>query len=106
MHDAHALEGVLDAAVPPASVEVLGIPLALTDYERTMDWMDATIGSKRRGYVCVAAVHTVMVCREDPELRRACDEGHPYVMPEIAAVAAAIDESRTGGFTRTLPLVS
>src|SRR3954466_11497117 len=69
--DAHAIEGVQDAAVPPASVEVLGIPLALTDYERTMDWMDATIASKQRGYVCVAAVHTVMVCQEDPELRAA-----------------------------------
>jgi N-acetylglucosaminyldiphosphoundecaprenol N-acetyl-beta-D-mannosaminyltransferase len=71
MDDAHALEGVTDAAVPPASVEVLGIPLALTDYERTMDWMDATIASKQRGYVCVAAVHTVMVCQEDAELREA-----------------------------------
>jgi N-acetylglucosaminyldiphosphoundecaprenol N-acetyl-beta-D-mannosaminyltransferase len=69
--DAHAIEGVQDAAVPPASVEVLGIPLALTTYERTMDWMDATIASKQRGYVCVAAVHTVMVCQEDPELREA-----------------------------------
>src|SRR3954453_4291154 len=69
--EAHVLEGVRDAAVPPASVEVLGIPLALTDYERTMDWMDATIGSKKRGYVCVAAVHTVMVCQEDEELREA-----------------------------------
>jgi N-acetylglucosaminyldiphosphoundecaprenol N-acetyl-beta-D-mannosaminyltransferase len=69
--DAHALEGVAAAAVPPRSVEVLGIPLALTDYERTMDWMDATIASKGRGYVCVAAVHTVMVCQEDPELREA-----------------------------------
>src|SRR5437016_8379194 len=71
MDEAQALEGVSAAAVPPASVEVLGIPLALTDYERTMDWMDATIASKRRGYVCVAAVHTVMVCQEDPELREA-----------------------------------
>src|SRR3954464_7498164 len=69
--DPHALEGVQAAALPPASVEVLGIPLALTDYERTMDWMDATIASKQRGYVCVAAVHTVMVCQEDPELREA-----------------------------------
>src|SRR4051794_3241435 len=71
MDDAQALEGVHEAAVPPASVRVLGIPLALTDYERTMDWMDATIAAKRRGYVCVAAVHTVMVCQEDPELRAA-----------------------------------
>jgi ATP-binding protein involved in chromosome partitioning len=42
----------------------------------------------------------------DPDLRRACDEGHPHVTPEIAAVAEAIDASRAGGFTRTLPLVS
>src|SRR5690242_1372917 len=69
--DARALEGVGASVVPPGAVEVLGIPLALTDYERTMDWMDATIASKGRGYVCVAAVHTVMVCQEDPELREA-----------------------------------
>jgi N-acetylglucosaminyldiphosphoundecaprenol N-acetyl-beta-D-mannosaminyltransferase len=58
-------------AVPPASVEVLGIPLALTDYERTIDWMDASIAAGHRGYICVAAVHTVMVCQEDRELREA-----------------------------------
>jgi N-acetylglucosaminyldiphosphoundecaprenol N-acetyl-beta-D-mannosaminyltransferase len=60
-----------EAAVPPASVEVLGVPLALTDYERTIEWMDATIATGQRGYVCVAAVHTVMACQEDPELRAA-----------------------------------
>jgi N-acetylglucosaminyldiphosphoundecaprenol N-acetyl-beta-D-mannosaminyltransferase len=58
-------------AVPPPGVDVLGVPLALTDYERTMDWMDATIDAGGKGYVCVAAVHTVMACREDPELRAA-----------------------------------
>ena len=58
-------------AVPPPSVEVLGIPLAITDYSRTMDWMDATIVDGGRGYVCVAATHTVMACQEDPELREA-----------------------------------
>ena len=60
-----------EAAVPPASVEVLGIPLALTDYERTIEWMDATIATGQRGYICVAAVHTVMACQEDRELRDA-----------------------------------
>jgi N-acetylglucosaminyldiphosphoundecaprenol N-acetyl-beta-D-mannosaminyltransferase len=64
------------AAVPqapptPDSVEVVGIPLALTDYDRTMDWMDGMIARREPGYVCVAAVHTVMVCQEDPELREA-----------------------------------
>ena len=58
-------------AVPPPSVDVLGVPLAITDYERAMDWMDATIVANARGYVCVAATHTVMACQEDPELRAA-----------------------------------
>jgi N-acetylglucosaminyldiphosphoundecaprenol N-acetyl-beta-D-mannosaminyltransferase len=50
---------------------VLGVPLALTDYEQTLDWIDATIAHDRRGYICVAAVHTVMASQEDPELRDA-----------------------------------
>lgn len=50
---------------------MLGIPLALTDYEETLDWMDAAAASEHRGYVCVAAVHTVMASQEDPELRAA-----------------------------------
>jgi N-acetylglucosaminyldiphosphoundecaprenol N-acetyl-beta-D-mannosaminyltransferase len=67
-----SLPAVGDPAVPaPATQELLGVPLALTDYERTMDWMDAAIAEGRREYVCVAAVHTVMACAEDPELREA-----------------------------------
>lgn len=58
----------LEAAVPPPTADVLGVPLALTDYERSMDWMDAVIARRQKGYVCVAAVHTVMACQEDPEL--------------------------------------
>ena len=58
-------------AVPPATAEVLGVPLALTDYTRTMDWIDATIQGRGKGYVCVAAVHTVMICQEDAEVRQA-----------------------------------
>jgi len=60
-------------SAPPtvATQEILGVPLALTDYERTLDWIDATAQAGGRGYVCVAAVHTVMACQEDPELRAA-----------------------------------
>jgi N-acetylglucosaminyldiphosphoundecaprenol N-acetyl-beta-D-mannosaminyltransferase len=57
--------------VVPEDVEGLGIPLALTDYTRTMDWMDAMVARRERGYVCVAAVHTVMASHDDPELREA-----------------------------------
>src|SRR5829696_4221544 len=61
------------AAVPRVlrSEAVLGIPLAITDYETTLDWIDAAVHGRRRGYLCVAAVHTVMACQEDPELRDA-----------------------------------
>jgi N-acetylglucosaminyldiphosphoundecaprenol N-acetyl-beta-D-mannosaminyltransferase len=57
--------------VAPATVDVAGVPLALIDYERTLDWIDAMVAARRRGYVCVAAVHTVMASHHDPELRRA-----------------------------------
>ena len=60
-----------DPAVPPPTVEVLGVPLALTDYQRTMDWMDATIQQQGKGYICVAATHTVVACQDDPELAAA-----------------------------------
>src|SRR5690348_11880557 len=56
---------------PVATAEVLGVPLALIDYEGTLDWIDAAVAERRRSYICVAAVHTVMACEEDPELRAA-----------------------------------
>ena len=73
-------------APPPRwpHVPVLGIPLALIDYERTMDWMDATIAAGERGYVCVAAVHTVMGSEEDPS----CASG-ARLLPDPARRPAA-----------------
>jgi N-acetylglucosaminyldiphosphoundecaprenol N-acetyl-beta-D-mannosaminyltransferase len=70
-----------DPAVPPPSVGVLGVPLALTDYERTMDWMDATIQARGKGYICVAATHTVVATQDDPELNAAV-QGASLVVPD------------------------
>jgi N-acetylglucosaminyldiphosphoundecaprenol N-acetyl-beta-D-mannosaminyltransferase len=50
---------------------VLGIPLALTDYTGTMDWMDAMIDSGQKASVTAAAVHLVMVAQEETETRSA-----------------------------------
>jgi N-acetylglucosaminyldiphosphoundecaprenol N-acetyl-beta-D-mannosaminyltransferase len=50
---------------------VLDVPLALTDYSRTLAWMDGMVGARWPGYICVCNVHTVMASREDPELRAA-----------------------------------
>ena len=57
-----------ESAQPPL-VDVLGVPLALTDYADTLRWMDAMVASRQRGYICVCNVHTVMASREDAELR-------------------------------------
>ena len=57
--------------LPPETAEVLGVPLGLTDYERTLDWIDAMVAARGRGYVCVCNVHAVMASAEDPELRAA-----------------------------------
>ncbi len=51
--------------------EVLGIPVAMTDYAQTMDVMDGLIARGERGWVCAVAVHAVTVAQSDPEMRRA-----------------------------------
>lgn len=66
-----------DAASAPATpeapekVDLLGVPVALTTYDRTLDWIDGMVAAREHGYVCVAAVHTIMAFGEDPELRDA-----------------------------------
>lgn len=80
--EAHPARAVPAPLTPRVAEEaVLGVPLALTDYDETLDWMDATIAHRRRGYVCVAAVHTVMSSREDPELREAV-LGADFTVPD------------------------
>jgi N-acetylglucosaminyldiphosphoundecaprenol N-acetyl-beta-D-mannosaminyltransferase len=80
----HLVPGRPAAPAAPAAMPaqpVLGIPLALTDYDRTLDWIDATVRARSRGYICVAAVHTVMASREDPELHEAV-LGADFTVPD------------------------
>jgi N-acetylglucosaminyldiphosphoundecaprenol N-acetyl-beta-D-mannosaminyltransferase len=51
---------------PPPTAEVLGIPLAISDYEQVIDWMDAMIAADAHGYVTAAAVNLVMSAQEQP----------------------------------------
>jgi N-acetylglucosaminyldiphosphoundecaprenol N-acetyl-beta-D-mannosaminyltransferase len=78
---AHPADAVPAPRRPRAGEPLLGVPLALTDYDETLEWMDATIAHRGRGYLCVAAVHTVMLCQEDPELREAV-LGADFTVPD------------------------
>jgi N-acetylglucosaminyldiphosphoundecaprenol N-acetyl-beta-D-mannosaminyltransferase len=60
---------------------ILGVPFAMVDYDETMNFMDAMIADRRRGYVCAAAVHVTMVAQEDEETRRAL-LGATLVLPD------------------------
>ena len=62
-----AREGrILRAPAAPTTVEVLGVPVSVVDYDGALDWMDGMVAARAAGYVCVAATHTVMVAQEDP----------------------------------------
>jgi N-acetylglucosaminyldiphosphoundecaprenol N-acetyl-beta-D-mannosaminyltransferase len=70
-HSQGSLEPLPITVPTPRTATVVGVPLALTDYERTLDWIDMQVASREQGYVCVCNVHTVMASNEDTELRDA-----------------------------------
>ncbi len=96
-----ATAAVATGPADPAKVPILGIPLALTDYERTMDWIDEMVSTRGRGYVSAAAVHLVMVSQEDAETRDAvlgCALAVPDGQPLVWAMRAlGHDASRVYG---------
>jgi N-acetylglucosaminyldiphosphoundecaprenol N-acetyl-beta-D-mannosaminyltransferase len=47
------------------------VPLAISDYEQVLDWMEAMVASGARGYMTAAAVNLVMCADEDPQARAA-----------------------------------
>ena len=65
----------------PQSVNVLGVPIALTDYRRTLDWIDGAIDAGHQGYLCVAPVHLVMLAQED-EAVAAAVAGADFIVPD------------------------
>jgi N-acetylglucosaminyldiphosphoundecaprenol N-acetyl-beta-D-mannosaminyltransferase len=68
----------------PASIQtrpLLGVPVAMTDYDGAMDAMGEMIAARERGYVCAVAVHAVTLSQDDPELRDAL-LGASLVVPD------------------------
>lgn len=75
----------------PATVPVLGVPLGVCDYEQVIEWMDGVVDGDGRVYVTAAAVHLIMVAREDEQTRRAvlgADLAVPDGQPLVWALRA------------------
>jgi len=51
---------------PPERAAVIGVPLAVTDYEQVLDWMDAMVAAGSRGTVTAAAVNLLICARDEP----------------------------------------
>src|SRR4051794_10849556 len=85
---------------PPPGVPVIGVPLALTDYESTMEWMDAAIARGERAIVTAAAVHLVMVAAEDPETREAICRDDVLAVPDGQPLAWALRALGHGAASR------
>src|SRR4051794_4183949 len=61
--------------------DILGVPIAITDYARTAEVMDAMVERRERGYVCAAPVHAVMVAQDDQEMYAAL-RGSTLTVPD------------------------
>ncbi len=83
-------ESLAPSAVPGVRTrEILGIPMAMTDYDGAMDVMDDMVETRRRGWVCAAAVHSVMVAQDDPGMRTALTDSVITVPDGMPVVWAA-----------------
>jgi N-acetylglucosaminyldiphosphoundecaprenol N-acetyl-beta-D-mannosaminyltransferase len=71
MHPQGSVQSESVQVSSPDTADVLGVALGLIDYERALDWIDASVAAGDREYVCVCNVHTVMASAEDKELRGA-----------------------------------
>ena len=84
---------------PPRREEILGIPLAVSDYEAVIDWMDAMIAAGARGYVTAAAVNLVMSAHEDPDAHAAV-LGATLAVPDGQPLVWALRALGHAGATR------
>jgi len=77
----HAATSATAVAAGITTREILGVPVAMTDYRGAIDAMDAMVESRERGYVCAVAVHALTVGLDDPEMGAAL-RGASLVLPD------------------------
>jgi N-acetylglucosaminyldiphosphoundecaprenol N-acetyl-beta-D-mannosaminyltransferase len=85
-------------AIPPRA-EILGIPLAISNYTEVLDWMEAMIASDQRGYVTAAAVNLVMKAQEE-EATLAATLGATLAVPDGQPLVWALKALGHPGATR------
>ena len=73
------------ASGPPASAvrsrELLGLTVAVTDYEGAMDAMDGMVARREQGYVVVAPVNAIILAQDDAEMHAAV-RGATFAVPD------------------------
>jgi len=69
--------------------EILGIPIAMTDYAGAMDLMEEMVQARTPGWICAAAVHSLMMARDDAEMRDALTQATITVPDGVPIVWAA-----------------
>jgi len=84
---------------PPRRAEILGIPLAVSDYQEVIAWMLSMILARSRGYLTAAAVNLVMSAREDPDVLRAV-LGASLAVPDGQPLVWALRALGNGTATR------
>ncbi len=97
MQPAHTPKPVLSAtaghqrpvAADLSRREILGVPMAMTDYAGAIEVMDDMVDRREPGWVCAAAVHSVMVAQDDPLMREALTDSVITVPDGMPVVWAA-----------------
>ncbi|HYP47249.1 MAG TPA: WecB/TagA/CpsF family glycosyltransferase [Thermoleophilaceae bacterium] len=87
--DISAAPGSASASATVRRRLLLDVPVALLDYERAVDVMDAMVERRERGYVCAASVHAVMVGQDEPEMLEALQRATLVVPDGMPLVWAA-----------------
>ena len=77
------------AAATITTRDILGVPVAMVDYDRAIGVMDGLIDRRERGYVCVAPVHSLMVAQDDAEMLAALRGATMVVADGMPVVWAA-----------------
>jgi N-acetylglucosaminyldiphosphoundecaprenol N-acetyl-beta-D-mannosaminyltransferase len=73
--------GVPSPAAAIRTRSILGVPVAMTDYDQAIEVMERLIDKRERGYLCAAPVHALMVAQDDPQMLEAL-RGSTLVVPD------------------------